>query len=167
MRRTWLEVSILVTLCGLVLAGGSPARAERGDEAAKIILFVCEHGVGRSPIAAAWFNRLATARGLPHRAQFRGTDPDATIPPIVREGLTRDGFDVSALVPARVTDEDLRRADRIVVFGCLLPGRDAVESKVIDVNGIPGPGEGYEQARDAIRKRVERLVDQLAATPGK
>ena len=162
MRRTWVDVSTLVVLCGLVLVAAARARAQRGDEAARTILFVCEHGVGRSPIAAAWFNRLATEKRLAYRAQFRGTDPDAAIPPVVREGLTRDGFDVSALTPARVTDDDLRRADRVIVFGCLLPGRAAVEQKVTDVNGIPGPGEGYEKARDAIRQQVERLLDQLA-----
>jgi len=128
----------------------------------KTILFVCEHGVGRSPIAAAYFNRLAKEKGLPYRAQFRGTDPDASLPPVVREGLKRDGFDVTALTPARVTLDDLRDAERVVVFGCLLPGRAAVEQKVIDLNGIPGPGDGYEPARDAIRQHVERLIDQLA-----
>ena len=153
----------MVVLCALVLVGAVQARAERQDEATKTVLFVCEHGVGRSPIAAAWFNRLAKEKGLAYRATFRGTDPDPAIPPIVREGLTRDGFDVSTLTPAKVSDDDLRRADRVIVFGCPLPGRAAVEDKVTDVNGIPGPGEGYDKARDAIRQQVERLVDLLAA----
>jgi arsenate reductase (thioredoxin) len=156
-----VSAAAVLLLC-VAATVGAPAASTRGDQPPATILFVCEHGVGRSTIAAAYFNRLAKEKGLPYRATFRGTDPDAALPPVVRDGLTRDGFDVSALTPARVTPEDLREAERIVVFGCLLPGRAAVEQKVIDVNGTPGPGDGYEQARDAIRTHVERLVEELA-----
>jgi arsenate reductase len=160
--RPCVQAAAVLLLC-IAVSIGAAAASEQGAESPATILFVCEHGVGRSPIAAAYFNRLAKEKGLPYRATFRGTDPDAALPPIVRDGLTRDGFDVSALTPARVTPDDLRDAERIVVFGCLLPGRAAVEQKVIDVNGTPGPGDGYDQARDAIRKHVERLVESLAS----
>jgi arsenate reductase len=159
--RQRVSATVLL-LTSVAVSNGVLAESARADQPPATILFVCEHGVGRSTIAAAYFNRLAKEKGLPYRATFRGTDPDAALPPIVRDGLTRDGFDVSTLTPARVTPEDLRDAERIVVFGCLLPGRAAVEQKVVDVNGIPGPGDGYEQARDAIRKHVEGLVEELA-----
>jgi protein-tyrosine-phosphatase len=41
------------------------------------IVFVCEHGAAKSVIAAAWFNRLATERGLLERAIYRGASRDA------------------------------------------------------------------------------------------
>lgn len=148
------------------VAAALPAAPAAGDGSpAPTIVFVCEHGVGRSPIAAAYFNRLAEAHRLPHRALSRGTKPDAALPPVVREGLVRDGFDVAALAPARVSPEDLGRAERIVVFGTPLPGRAAVEQKVIDIPDVPGPGAGYERARDAIRAHVERLIEELRRGP--
>jgi hypothetical protein len=33
----------------------------------KQVVFVCEHGAGRSVIAAAWFNKLAGEKQLPYR----------------------------------------------------------------------------------------------------
>jgi protein-tyrosine-phosphatase len=129
------------------------------------VLFVCEHGAGRSPIAAAWFDRLAREKGLPHRAVARGTSPDAALSPAAREGLARDGFEASSDRPLPVTTDDLVKAQRIVVMGCPLPAREAVAAKVVDWDGVPGPGDGYDAARDDIRARVQKLVDELAGAP--
>jgi protein-tyrosine-phosphatase len=149
----------------LAAAGWTAARPSRAAEKAPVVLFVCEHGAGRSPVAAAWFDRLAAERGLPHRAAFRGTAPSAALSPAASAGLSADGFLVDDWKPKAVTDDDLRGAAHVVVMGCPLPGRDAVAEKVRDWDGIPGPGEGYEASRDAIRARVEKLVDELAQPP--
>ncbi len=50
------------------------------------ILFVCEHGSAKSVVAAAHFNRIAAARGLPFRAISRGTVPDAEMAPAAVKG---------------------------------------------------------------------------------
>jgi protein-tyrosine-phosphatase len=147
----------------LAAAAGSAAPPARAAEKAPVVLFVCEHGAGRSPVAAAWFDRLAAERGLPHRAAFRGTTPSASLSAAASAGLSADGFLVDDWKPKAVSDDDLRAADAVVVMGCPLPGRDAVAEKVRDWDGMPGPGEGYEASRDAIRTRVEKLVEELAA----
>ena len=49
------------------------------------ILFVCEHGSAKSVVAAAHFNQIATARGLPFRAISRGTPATVRADPRVEE----------------------------------------------------------------------------------
>jgi arsenate reductase (thioredoxin) len=149
-----------------VLAFAAAVAAGQEPEApaappAPTVLFVCEHAAGRSPIAAAWFDKLAREKGLPHRAVFRGTSPDASLSPAAREGLERDGLEVPAAPPLPVTTDDIHKAQRIVVMGCPLPAREAVAAKVVDWDGVPGPGEGYDASRDDIRASVQRLVDEL------
>lgn len=149
----------------LAATGWTAAPARGAEEKAPVVLFVCEHGAGRSPVAAAWFDRMAAERGLPHRAAFRGTAPSESLSPAASAGLAADGFLVDDWKPKAVTEDDLRGADKVVVMGCPLEGRAAVAEKVRDWDGIPGPGEGYEASRDAIRARVEKLVEELAGTP--
>src|SRR5262245_65831751 len=83
-----------------------------------MILFVCEHGVGRSAVAAAYFDRLARRYGLEHRAQFRYSgDLDPALPPTVLAGLAADGFDTGLMTPAAITATDLGAAERVIVMG--------------------------------------------------
>ena len=156
------RAAVAAALLAMLPVGGL---VEAAEKPAPLVLFVCEHGAGRSPVAAAWFDRLATERGLTHRAAFRGTAPSESLSPAARAGLAGDGFLVDDWKPKAVTPDDLRAADHVVVMGCALPGREAVVDKVRDWDGIPGPGEGYEASRDAIRARVEKLIEELAAAP--
>ena len=125
------------------------------------ILFVCEHGAAKSVIAAAYFDKLAKARGLKYRAVFRGTNPDAELAPSAVKGLTADGLDAHGK-PEMVTKKDMDAASGIVTMGCALPGKDAVTGKVSEWNDIPSVGQNYELARADIVKRVQSLVDDLA-----
>ena len=79
-----------------------------------------------------------------------------------REGLLRDGFEVPAAAPVAVTTDDVIKAQRIVVMGCAIPGREALAAKVVDWDDVPGSEAGYEAAREAIRGRVQKLVEELA-----
>jgi len=63
------------------------------------VLFVCLHGSAKSLIAAEYFNRLASARGLDASATSAGTEPDDAIPPRVVSGLAGDGIDVAGRRP--------------------------------------------------------------------
>src|SRR6188472_693476 len=85
----------------LVLMQAAPATPVKAG-AAPMALFVCEHGAAKSVIAAAYFNRLAKEKGLPHRAVFRGANPEDELTPATRAGLTRDGFDVRDWSPVKV-----------------------------------------------------------------
>jgi protein-tyrosine-phosphatase len=128
-----------------------------------MILFVCEHGVGRSALAAAYFDRLARRRGLEHRAQFRYSgDLDPVLPPTVLAGLAEDGFDTRLMTPAAITAADLGTAERVIVMGCSLPARQLFADKFVDWQDIPAPTANYGAARDDISARVESLIASLA-----
>jgi arsenate reductase (thioredoxin) len=128
-----------------------------------MILFVCEHGVGRSALAAAYFDRVARRRGLSHRAQFRYSgDLDPALPPTVLAGLAADGFDTRLMTPAAITAADLGAAERVVVMGCSLPARPLFADKFVDWQDIPAPTADYGAARDEICARVEALIASLA-----
>src|SRR5262245_58946235 len=105
---------------GILLA---PCFGQVGKEkkVAPTVLFVCEHGAAKSVIAAAYFDKPAKERGLPHRAAFRGVNPDATLNPVARKGLEQDGVDTSGWKPTLITQKDVDGASRIVTLGCLLP----------------------------------------------
>jgi len=61
-----------VLLLSLILSFGQKS-------APKKILFVCTHGAARSPIAAAYFNKIAKEQNLNYRAIFKGTEPDSVL----------------------------------------------------------------------------------------
>ncbi len=99
------------------------------------VLFVCLHGSAKSLIAAEYFNRLATARGLGARAVSAGTEPDDAIPPHVVGGLANDGIDVAGRRPRA----GARRIERW--------------------DDVPAVSEDFAKARTAIVARVTALLD--------
>jgi protein-tyrosine-phosphatase len=124
------------------------------------VLFVCEHGAAKSVIAAAEFNRLAEQRGLAWRATFRGTNPEASIAPAVSASLVRDGMKVQGQ-PTLVTAADVESAAQVVTFANQLPVT-VPNGRTRDWNDIPSTGADLAGAREAIRQRVVRLLDELA-----
>jgi arsenate reductase (thioredoxin) len=137
----------------ILMAAGASAPA---------VVFVCEHGSVKSLIAQEWFNRRAAERGLALRAVSRGTAPDAAVPPAIVEALRRDGFDVTAFQPRALAAGE-GGAARVVAIGVdreALPSIDA--SRLERWEGIPPASQDYAAARDAIKARIEALIDALA-----
>lgn len=126
------------------------------------VVFVCLHGAAKSVIAAAHFDRLASARGLGLRATCMGTAPDPAIPPPVVAGLATEGIDVRGRAPRGVVPAELARATRVVSFGCDLSAA-APGVRVERWDEVPAVSDGFAAARNAIVARVTRLVDGLAA----
>ena len=126
------------------------------------VVFVCLHGAAKSVIAASIFDRLAAARGLEARATFAGTEPDPAIPPKVVQHLRAEGTDIAGRRPRLVTGDELARATRIVSFGCDLSAHGATTG-VERWDDVPAVSDDYGKARDDIARRVERLVEALAA----
>ena len=129
---------------------------------APTVLFICEHGAAKSLIAAAYFDKLAKDQRLPHRAAFRGVNPDSALNPVAKRGLEQDGLNVSASKPALVTQKDVEEAARIITLGCSLPPGTRVGPQVTNWDDIPSPSQNYSDARDQIKKQVRKLVDDLA-----
>lgn len=130
-------------------------------KAAGTVLFVCEHGSAKSVVAAAHFNRIAAARGLPFRAISRGTVPDAEMAPAAVEGLLGDGLKPEEPAPSNLVQRDLDAAVRVVTFCALPPGLQP-RSPVARWE-VPPVSTEYAASRDAMLAEIERLLLELAA----
>ena len=126
----------------------------------KEIVFVCTHGAARSPIAAAYFNKLAEEKDINYHGVFRATEPDDVLTKETISGLKKDGFNTGDWKPERVTALDLETAYKIVTFDCNLPLNDYTDI-TIEWNGTPSISKDYVAARNAIKEHVEKLVDKL------
>jgi protein-tyrosine-phosphatase len=153
----------LVFLTGLPLLGQTQPKPE---VTSTTVVFVCEHGAAKSVIAAAYFNKLAAAQGLPYTAVARGTKPDPEVSATVRTDLTSRGLSVPSNKPQAVTDDEIQRAAKVVSMATDLPAtKPAASPKLVEWNSIPSVGEEYDAARKSIAEQVEKLVKSL--TPQK
>ena len=125
-----------------------------------IIVFVCEHGAAKSIIAAAYFNKITSERGLNVHGAARGTSPDAEISPKTIQGLESDSVAPTESAPKRLTLEEVESAQRIISF-CELPKEFQGEAPIERWNNVPPVSEGYEKAREAIVQGIYRLLDTL------
>src|SRR5713226_5194086 len=150
MRTSFLS---LVMLAPAILAQQSQSSATKPT-----VVFVCEHGSAKSVIAAAELERMAKEKGLDLNILARGTNPDAEIPKLVRDGLKASGLDTGSLKPSKVSEQDLKGAVRIVSFGPDLKPWLADGAAVLDWSATPSVGEDYRTAREYIRRQLEMLL---------
>jgi arsenate reductase (thioredoxin) len=150
-------------MSGVVSALGLQAAA-----LAQTVVFVCEHGNVKSLIASEWFNRVAAERGARARAVSRGLTPEAPVPPAIVDKLRGDGFDVSRFEPRPFSPADLHGAARVILIGAEPPAWAARPELPLEKwEGIPPASERYQASRDAMRARIEALLEDLAsARPG-
>ena len=146
----------------LNLSLGQNSKEGKASRTTPTVLFVCEHGAAKSVIAAAYFKKQAKDQGLNYTATFRGVNPDPILNPVAEEGLKQDGMDMSGWKPVRVAKKDVDDASQIVTLGCALPAGTSKAAKVTDWSNIPSPSQNYPVARDEIKKRVQKLVNDLA-----
>lgn len=126
----------------------------------KEVVFICPHGAARSPIAAAYFNKLTKEKNLNYHAVFRGTEPDATLSSRTIEGLTAEGIDISGWKPELVSAEDIKAAYKIVTFDCKVSA-DNSNALQEQWNGTPSPSKEYENYTALVKQKVKQLVEQL------
>jgi protein-tyrosine-phosphatase len=148
-----------------VLARGlrSALDSQQTAQAARVV-FVCEHGAAKSVIAAAYFNKLSSERGLNLSAIARGTSPDPEFSTATVAGLKADGFDVPPGRPRRLQTNDVLSAQLVVTLGAELP-HYAMPARRAEWNDTPSVSADYSAARDSIRAHVESLVNELSAKP--
>jgi arsenate reductase (thioredoxin) len=138
----------------------SAAAQSPPSAASPTIVFVCEHGAAKSVIATAYFNKIAVERGLPDRAIYRGANPQAELSVSALKGLKDDGLTLPSDRPSPITNADVSAATHIFAIGCTLPAHAASSGKADSWDDVP-EDQGYAAQRDAIRRHVERLIDQL------
>jgi arsenate reductase len=124
------------------------------------VVFVCEHGAAKSVIATAYFNKIAAERGLRMRATYRGVNPQSDLSATALKGLRDDGLTVPDQKPSAIAQKDVDAAAIIFAIGCTLPASATASGKGNSWDDVPDD-QGYGATRDAIKKHVERLVDDL------
>ena len=136
-----------------------------GSSTSGPVVFICEHGSAKSLIAREWFDRLARERGLSVRSMSLGVAPDAAVPAPIVDALGKDGFDVRAFVPSRADAAALEGSSLVVAIGLERPGALPVPpGGAVEVwDGIPPTSPRYEATRDALRERIEALLERLEA----
>jgi protein-tyrosine-phosphatase len=126
------------------------------------VLFVCVHNAGRSQMAAGYLQRLAGDR---IEVLSAGSQPADEVNAVAVAAMAEEGIDLMAETPKLLTDAAVRRADVVVTMGCgdqcpFYPGK-RYEDWVLD-DPAGQDIEVVRPIRDEIRRRVERLVDELA-----
>jgi arsenate reductase len=132
------------------------------------VLFVCVHNAGRSQMAEAFFNRLAQERGLAAKAESAGTAAGERVNPAAAQAMAEAGVPLDGHRPKQLTPELARTADRIITMGCGVEADTCPAGTYITEDWqLPDPhGQPIEvvrEVRDAVRKQVEALVDELQA----
>jgi protein-tyrosine-phosphatase len=153
--RMGLSVALLFTTSAV----GGEAQTGNSSAGPKVI-FVCEHGAAKSVIATAYFNKIAAERGLPDRATYRGANPQAELSVSALKGLKEDGLTLPTAKPSPITDADVTAATHVFAIGCSLPSAATASGKADSWDDVP-EDQGYAAQRDAIKRHVERLIDQL------
>src|SRR5258708_27408719 len=124
------------------------------------VVFVCEHGAAKSVIATTYFNKIAVERGLRARALYRGVNPQAELSVSALKGLRDDGLAVPDQKPSPITQADVDVATVMFAIGCTLPSNANASGKADTWDDVP-EDKGYGATRDAIKRHVERLIDDL------
>ena len=142
-----------------VLVPHRPEPEKTVNEAAERVIFACVQNAGRSQMAAAFFNALATP-GKAH-AFSAGTRPADVVHPEVVSVMREVGLDVSAARPQRLTAHLARGARLLVTMGCgdecpILPGTERDDWPLEDPKGQPL--ERVREIREEIRRRVVGLL---------
>ena len=126
------------------------------------VLFVCTHNAGRSQMAAALLDHQAAGRV---RVTSAGSQPAGQLNPAVVQAMAEIGLDISREFPKPLTTEKVQAADVVITMGCgdvcpIYPGKRYEDWDLPDPAGLSI--DAVRPIRDAIRDRVEILLDELA-----
>lgn len=127
------------------------------------ILFVCQFGSVKSPIAREHFRRRAAERGIRVEANARGITPEQHMSSELRLALQKDGINPTADPLLALAPADAASADILVYFDKLPPGLRATDRR--DWTSLPSMNADYGAARADLVGRIDRLLDEIAACP--
>lgn len=129
----------------------------------KRVLFVCVHNSGRSQMAEALFNRMASGKGV---AESAGTEPTESVNPNAVKAMAELGIDISSARPKLLTQEMVDRADKVITMGCAVEEScPAIFLPNVEDWGLEDPHgqpiEKVREIRDQIAHRVRSLLQTL------
>jgi arsenate reductase (thioredoxin) len=162
LARHVLVIALAAVVTGpSIPAGTAIAQETHTSGAVQQVLFMCPHGAAKSVLASAYFERLAKERGLNVRVLSAGTEPDAAVAPAVAAHLQRQGLTTSTTTPRKATADDMAQADLVISLGCDLSGLPAPRGTLVRWDDVPAPSADFAKADEAIRAKVDALVDEL------
>lgn len=147
-RRTAI-LSAAALLIAAKLPGGRTPR----------VLFVCQKGTVKSPIARELLREQAKARGVSVKVQSRGVAPAEGASPEVAAALVRDGIKVKRDPLRALSKADAAWANVVVFFDPLpieVTGKD-----LRDWRDTPSVNQHYAEALAQMRSRIAALLDEL------
>jgi arsenate reductase (thioredoxin) len=159
-----MKASLLISLCTFTSFFVFAQNDVKKNQVKQTILFVCEHGAGRSAIAASYFNKKAEKQGLIYRAIFRGIDPQEALGASTKNGLIKDSVDVTSLIPIKLSKNDIAKAYKLITLDCTLPStfnKADTHWTGIEMNG------NYEVSKKQIALKVDSLLTQLSMSTGR
>ena len=129
----------------------------------KYVVFLCPHNALRSVIATELFNQAVGERAI---GQSAGTEPAERVNERTIQVLKEVGIDVADVKPARVTREQLEKADRVIRLDCPLNAEfEAVivgKSENWSMPDTAGkPVEAVRDVRELVHARVMQLVSEM------
>ena len=151
-RRNFLLAAAAALGASATLA--KPAKKPR-------ILFVCQFGTVKSPIARELLKRLAAERGLSLVVAARGITPQQHISPELLQRLAADGINPAAEPLRQLRSRDVAAADLVIAFDTLPPSLHP--RKLADWSDLPSMLNDYPRARAVLDQRIEQLLDSLSA----
>ena len=128
------------------------------------VLFVCVHNAGRSQMAAGFLRHLGGDRV---EVLSAGSLPAGSVNPVAVEAMAELGIDIASEQPKVLTTDAVEASDVVVTMGCgdacpFYPGKRYEDWPLDDP-----AGQGLEAVRpirDAVRTRVEDLLESLVGT---
>ena len=125
------------------------------------VVFACVANAGRSQMAAAFFNTLASPARA--RAVSAGTQPAAAVHPEVVAAMREAGVDLTTATPQYLSSDITKDAHIVITMGCgdecpLIPGVERDDWPLDDPKDQPI--EAVRRIRDEIKKRVAELVKE-------
>ena len=133
----------------------------------KTVLFVCVQNAGRSQMAEAFLNAMASQRGLNVRGVSAGTMGAGTLNPIAVQAMEEADISMAEHYPKQLTPEMVKAADKIVSMGCGVDAAACPAKFIVTEDwGLDDPAgrpiERVRQIRDQIKSKVEALLDREA-----
>lgn len=125
----------------------------------KHVLFIDARNSARSPMAVAWFNHIAKSG---FDAFSCGTMPSAKVDSMAVKVMHEVGLNLRKHTPKAVDQLTITNADIIVIMGPDVHPHAFAPKEVWDFRDPTGqPLDDYRQLREAIRARVQILVEEL------
>jgi len=126
-----------------------------------VVLFLCNHNAGRSPMAMGLFNHLA---GGGAAVWSGGSEPRGKINPAAVAVMAERGIDISGEYHKPWTGEIIAAADVIVSMGCgdRVPALPGCRYEDWDLDDPSGKDVAEVRLiRDQIERRARELLDDL------